>query len=45
MIFYLIVVTFLMTLLMNKFTNAIIPTYFQFIHFWYILRLDSPLIK
>ena len=28
----------LMTLLMNKFTNIVIPIYFEFIHFWYILH-------
>jgi hypothetical protein len=31
MIFSVIAVTFLATLPMNKFTNAIIPTYFQFL--------------
>ena len=31
MAFYVIVVTFLVTLCMNKFTYIVIPTYFQFI--------------
>ena len=33
---YITVVTFMMPLLMKKFTNVVIPTYF--IHFWYILH-------
>ena len=38
MVFYVIVVFFLMTPLMNKFTNNVIPTSFQFIQVWYILH-------
>ena len=37
MAFYVTTVTFLATLPMNKFTNAIIPTYFQF--------LQTPIIE
>ena len=31
MVFYVTVVTYLVTLLMNRFTSIVIPTYFEFI--------------
>ena len=36
--FGVIVITFQMIFLINKLTNIFIPTYFLFIHFWYILH-------
>ena len=38
MVFQVIVVTFLITLLMNKLTKVVTPTYIKFIHFRYILH-------
>ena len=39
MVFYVTVVTFLMTLLMSKYYKDVIPISHPFIRFWYILHL------
>ena len=46
MVFYATMLSFLMTLLTNKFTNTIvILTYFYFIHFWYIMHPNFYVTK
>ena len=42
MVFYVIVVTFLMTLLVEKFTNIFISTYYWFIRFFCFLHVLHP---
>ena len=44
MVFYVTVVTSLMTLLMNKVTNTITLN-FYFIYFWYILHPNIHVMK
>ena len=45
MVFYVVVVTFVMTLLMNKFINDVILPYFLFIQSWKILHPNISIKK